>query len=225
MASLFRSLITLLVVSFFPTPAFAQPSVVGTWDSPVQLNVDGVHAAVLPSGKVLYLPHRDTGGGVTTSVVFDPDNPAGANYVAVPQNYFCGGHSFLSDGRLLFVGGETVDLDKVGYFAFGTETWTEVTDLNRPRWYPSAIQFGDGSVWAFGGQSEAADPDQNDDTIERYDPVADTWTMVGGEDIPGRHVEAYNRIHLMPDGKVFQSGHLPDSYMYDPVAKTWTFVA
>ena len=80
----------------------AQNNVIGNWDPPVQLKVDGVHAAVLPSSKVLYLPHRiDKVTGKTLSVVFDPSNPAAAQYLTVPQNYFCGGHTMLADGKVL----------------------------------------------------------------------------------------------------------------------------
>ncbi|MEM6795252.1 MAG: galactose oxidase-like domain-containing protein, partial [Acidobacteriota bacterium] len=180
-----------------------------------------------PNGKVLYVPHRFNPDGRTPSVVFDPDDPAGARYVTVPENYFCGGHTMLSDGRLLFNGGETLppnDLNGAGYFDYRTETWTVVSPMNRPRWYPSTLQLGDNSIWTFGGQNEAAEVSTNDPTIEVYDVASGQWTPAGGEGIPGQWVEAYNRLHLMPDGKIFQSGHLPETYLYDPVAKTWTFV-
>lgn len=197
----------------------------GTWDHSVDLEVDGVHATVLPNGKVLYVPHRETLTGKTISAVLDPSNPGSVNYIEVPENFFCGGHSMLSDGRILFVGGEQNALKKSGIFDYRSETWTLSGDLNRSRWYPSAIQLGDGTIWAFGGQSEAAEVELADNTIEYYNPASGTWAMAGGQEIPGQHVEAYNRLHLLPDGKIFQSGHLPDSYIYDPNAGTWTFVA
>ena len=209
-------------------PALAQKDVIGTWDAPVELTVDGVHATVLPSGKVLYVPHQVNPGGTTTSVVFDPDNPGAAKVLTVPSTYFCGGHSQLGDGRAMFVGGETFDdgaIDKAGYFDHVTETWTELADMNRVRWYPSVIELGDGTIWSFGGQSVPADPDKPDNTIEFYDPETNVWTMAGGQDIPEQYLEAYNRLHLMPDGKIFQPAHLPETYLYDPVARTWTFVA
>ncbi|MEM1180784.1 MAG: galactose oxidase-like domain-containing protein [Acidobacteriota bacterium] len=205
----------------------AQNNVVGTWDAPVSLQVEGVHGAVLPNGKVLYVPHRFNPGGMTSSVVFDPNDPGNARYVTVPENYFCGGHTMLSDGRLLFNGGETLapnELTGAGYFDYRTETWTVVGAMNRRRWYPSTFQLGDGSIWTFGGQNEAADETSNDPTIESFDVATGQWSMVGGEGIPGQYLEAYNRLHLMPDGKLFQSGHLPATYLYDPVAKTWAFV-
>ncbi len=203
----------------------AQNDVAGTWDSPVQLEVDGVHAIVLPNGKVLYLPHReDPISGTTTSAVFDPDNPQAVNYVTAARNYFCGGHSMLADGRVLFNGGDYNALSSSGYFDFRDETWTIGADTHRPRWYPSTIQLGDGSAWTFGGQNIPAVQDTNDPTIEFFDPFAEQWTMAGGQGIPGQYFEAYNRLHLLPDGRVFQSGHIEDTYVYDPSDRSWQFV-
>ncbi|MCG8462419.1 MAG: DUF1929 domain-containing protein, partial [Holophagales bacterium] len=106
-----------------------------------------------------------------------------------------------------------------------TETWPQIEPMIRQRWYPSTIQLGDGSVWTFGGQNEAADPGTNDPTIEILDASGTgPWTMAGGQGIPGQYLEAYNRLHLLPDGKIFQSGHLPDTYTYDPISRTWAFV-
>ena len=214
-----------LFLSVFPVPA--QTHVVGSWNAPVTLQVEGVHGAVLPNGKVLYFPYRENANGTSPTVVFDPSNPAGAHYVTSPQNFFCGGHSMLADGKVLFNGGETIApnfLTGTGYFDYATETWTNLADLNRPRWYPSTIQLGDGSPWTFGGQSEAGNADLNDPTIESYDLGTGMWSLVGGQGIPGQYEEAYNRLHLLPDGKIFQSGHLPNTYIYDPVLKTWTFI-
>ena len=218
-----------LVVLLFVVPCLAQgqASVVGNWDAPVTLQVEGVHAAVLPNGKVLYFPYRENPDGTSPTVVFDPSNPGGANYVTSAQNFFCGGHTMLADGKVLFNGGETIEpnfLTGSGYFDYTTEQWTDLSDLNNPRWYPSTIQLGDGTPWTFGGQSLPASEEDNDPTIEFYNMSNGQWTMAGGQGIPGQYEEAYNRLHLLPDGKIFQSGHLPDTYIYDPVLLTWTFV-
>ena len=224
---LLPSSLALAVLLLTPPGAQGQANIIGDWDAPVELQVEGVHGAVLPSGKVLYFPYRELSNGTSPTVVFDPDNPGSANYVTSPQNFFCGGHTMLADGRVLFNGGETIApsfLTGSGYFDYTTETWHNLADMNNPRWYPSTIQLGDGTPWTFGGQSEAADPDQNDPTIEIYDLGTGQWNMAGGEGIPGQYEEAYNRLHLLPDGKIFQSGHLPATYTYDPVPRTWTFI-
>ena len=216
-----------LLLALVASGVEGQPSVVGNWDAAVALQVEGVHGAVLPNGKVLYFPYREDPDGSSPTVVFDPSNPMGANYVSSPQNFFCGGHTMLPDGRILFNGGETIApnfLTGSGIFDYTTETWTNLSDMNRPRWYPSTIQLGDGTPWTFGGQSQPADADQNDPTIEIYDAGTNQWTMAGGQGIPGQYEEAYNRLHLLPDGRIFQSGHLPDTYTYDTTLRTWTFV-
>ena len=216
----------LLLVAFIPHIASSQNSVVGTWDAPVQLEIDGVHGVVLPNGKVLYLPHReDPITGATMSAVFDPDNPAAVNYIPASRNYFCGGHSMMADGRVLFNGGDYNALNSSGYFDYQTETWDIDSNTNRDRWYPSTIQLGDGTAWTFGGQNSPADVETNDETIEFYDPLTGNWTMAGGQGIPQQYVEAYNRLHLLPDGRIFQSGHNPETYIYDPVARAWEFIA
>lgn len=61
-------------------PVFGQPSVVGSWAAPVNLQAKGAHGAVLPNGKVLWVRHRFNSDGTTPSVVLDPSNPSGANY-------------------------------------------------------------------------------------------------------------------------------------------------
>ena len=130
----------------------------------------------------------------------------------------------IADGRILFNGGDYNALSSSGYFDYQSESWIIDANTNRPRWYPSTIQLGDGTVWTFGGQNSPADAETNDPTIEFYDPSIGVWTMAGGQGIPGQYLEAYNRVHLMPDGKIFQSGHIPDTYLYDPVTKIWDFV-
>lgn len=218
------------LLSLGASPARGQANVKGAWAPPILISgLDGTHATLLHTGKVLFLPHRESPSGLTTSALFDPLNPGNVKYQTVPQNWFCGGNSQLPDGRVLFNGGETIvgpantHLKASGIYDPVTETWSQKAFMKRRRWYPSTLQMGDGSVWTFGGMTEAGE-DAPDNTIERYDIATDTWTLVGGQNLPGQWEEAYNRLHLLPDGRLFQSGHLANTYIYDPVQKTWTFV-
>ena len=97
-------------------------------------------------------------------------------------------------GKCLFNGGEVFAIGKSAVFDYQTETWTETADMNRYRWYPSSIQLGDGTVWTFGGQNKPADVESTDPTIEFYSPDNNSWTMAGGQDIPGQYLEAYKPI-------------------------------
>ena len=73
---------------------------------------DGVvHAALLHTGKVLFITADET------TLLWNPDDPTPATFedplnqphltpdAASGYSVLCGGHSFLSDGRLLVVGG------------------------------------------------------------------------------------------------------------------------
>ena len=53
--------------------------------------------------------------------------------------------------------------------------------------------MGNGEVWTFGGMDEAG-ADSPDHTIERYDLATNSWSLVGGQNLPGQWEEAYNRL-------------------------------
>ena len=99
--------------------------------------VDGTHATLLHTGKVLFIPHRESPSGLTTTVLFDPLNPGTPKYQTTPS-YFCGGNSQLPDGRVLFNGGfdsptgpEQKNLRATGVYDPVTETWTELALMHR----------------------------------------------------------------------------------------------
>ena len=83
------------------------PARYGEWEmkSPTTLYGEPypvAHAAVLKTGKVLFLPEAE----FHETIVWDPDTDTIAQTADVPSDWlFCCGHSFLSDGQLLCVGG------------------------------------------------------------------------------------------------------------------------
>lgn len=76
---------------------------------PAEFRIDAVHAALLYTGKVLIVAGsgNDEGyfkAGTFKSIVWNPaDNKF--KLIHTPSDMFCGGHAFLSDGRLLIAGG------------------------------------------------------------------------------------------------------------------------
>ncbi len=103
------------------------PSDIGRWGSPFAIPVMAVHAALLPTGKVLWFAYPknpspryggDGGTSPNTSQAWLWDPATGATKqvnpplwrdprdgVMKPANLWCAGQSFLADGRLLVTGG------------------------------------------------------------------------------------------------------------------------
>ncbi len=111
-------------------PLDEDPTTQGRWEVlPYHSGVLAIHAATLPSGKVMFFAgsgnnqvrdashdYGDVAKGIYTSVVWDPQAPAanGANFGHPPTihgpdgkpfDYFCGGDTIMADGTLLSAGG------------------------------------------------------------------------------------------------------------------------
>lgn len=71
--------------------------------------INAIHAAVLPTGKLLLVAgsgndREQFKAGTFRTMVFDPNTGATAQ-VPTPTDLFCAGHAFLADGKLLVAGG------------------------------------------------------------------------------------------------------------------------
>jgi len=167
----------------------------GSWerlpDSPIFI----VHAALLPTGRVLLWAGTAEVGDPLESRVWDP-----ATGTMTTQTYghdlFCSGHAFLADGRLCIGGGAPSGTLRTTYiFDPGPETWTRRADMIEARWYPTLLTLPDGRILAASGSGASQ--------IEIYDPAADAWQLVAGA---GRvFSELYPSLHLLPSGQVFYS--------------------
>lgn len=84
----------------------------GHWDVvdlPDDLKVNAIHAAVLPTGKILLIAGSGNKedmfrAGTFKSLVYDPATGQG-RMVPTPSDMFCAGHAFLGSGNLLVAGG------------------------------------------------------------------------------------------------------------------------
>ncbi|HTO74098.1 MAG TPA: galactose oxidase-like domain-containing protein, partial [Gemmatimonadales bacterium] len=215
----------------------------GRWDLlPFHSGVLAVHAALLPGGKVLFFAGSGSSAArfaspdfanpakkIWTSVVWDPTVAGPDNFFHPkilfaadhrPFDFFCGGDSYLADGRLLSAGGT------IGYNPFRgrndacafdpvTQQWTFVNPMQHGRWYPTLITLSDGRVLAATGLTEAFDEPHNE-TLEIYDPATNHWglhTFV--PDFPG--LPLYAHLFLMADGRVFfDGGRMDDELAVNP---------
>jgi hypothetical protein len=211
--------------------ATSDPTVVGSWSDPMPLGIVGVHAALLPTGKVLFfeLP----GSTLGHARVFDP--LTGTSVPAAPPfdwSVFCSGMSMLPDGRVFLTGGEAPRSDNppgtgvqnAAFFDPFTQTWTAAPPMAYARWYDSNVNMPDGSVMVMGGDRVPRDlyADAAVRPVERYDPATNAWsTLPTSADIVGR----YLRGMLLPDGHILAAGTDATTREFDPVTQEWTDVS
>lgn len=163
-------------------------------------SVSIVHAALLHTGKVLFLddgptPIWDPNDEVNPQFEFPVNNP--------DYSLTCSGHSFLSNGNLLVVGGggfgPRAGANKGFKFDPVAKKWTKTTgDMSKVRWYPTAVTTGDGRMLVVGGVDENFTL-LND--IEVYDEGSDSFNPVSGATLGFPNL--YPGLHLLPDGTLF----------------------
>ncbi len=201
----------------------ASTSQVGSWASPVNLpsNVVGVHAVVLRTGKVLLL----TGfNGVPAGYLYDPRTGTG-KIVNPPDNIFCAGQTFLSDGRVLFAGGllkpapaPAAGIRAIDIFDPATETWTKGPNMANGRWYPTTTRLTDGRILITAGRSQVATTMNYQ--VEVYNPGNGTVSLLG----PNEVLAPYPHQFVLPNGKMFATD-TSHTALFDPSTTSWSAFA
>jgi hypothetical protein len=205
----------------------AHPDQNGRWDTlAFHMPLNPVHIAMMFTGKVLIVSGsgNDPDNKNFQAAVWDPKTLTIKTF-KISWDMFCNGMVILPDGKPLVMGG-TLKYDpflgepKAATFDPATETFANTPDMgaNQGRWYPSGIVLSDGSVLVYSGL---------DNTKGDVNTSVQLWTGTGwtAAGTAFKSVPLYPRQHLLPNGKVFESGSNQDSQMYDPTAKTFSFVA
>jgi galactose oxidase len=225
--------------TYSSTPLFAEPvpaqnpSITGQWSEIVPLPNVAIHTHVLPTGKVLFWGRRVN---PTDSVdvqacqpfVWDPasrtstptsNRPTLAN--GTPVNVFCSGHTFLSDGRLLVVGGHIVDsngINQASVYDPFQDTWSPTALMNEGRWYPTAITLPDGSALVSSGSLFAGNGQIVINDVQQIWKSGAWNSIVNFIGLP-----LFPRMHIGPDGRVFMCGGNAQSFFLDVEnGGTWT---
>ncbi|HLS47187.1 MAG TPA: galactose oxidase-like domain-containing protein [Gemmatimonadales bacterium] len=184
-----------LVVVAFETAS--DEATKGAWAAPIAWPAVAIHAALLPNGKVLSF-----GRMARAPLIWDPASPGVFQNLPHPADFFCSGHTFLPDGRLLLAGGHS------GTDNFGTRTtylldpstgsWTRSQDMQNGRWYPTATTLANGEVLAISGG----------DTAGTYNLIPEVWQNGTWRALTSasRWTPYYPMMFLAPDGRVFQAG-------------------
>jgi fibronectin type 3 domain-containing protein len=162
-----------------------------------------VHAALLPSGKVLVWQGDFASGG--QQYVFDPATGVSTQVPSALVDLFCAGQAVVADGRVLVIGGTATDggvgINAVTAFVPGSQTWQSLKPMNHARWYATGTTLGDGRVLVSSGYDHAG---ALVTVPEIYDVTKNSWT-----DLPAATNAAqpiYPFVFQLPDGRILWAG-------------------
>lgn len=223
--------VTLVALSLGSVDAAgSDPAQIGSWAAPVPMGVIGIHAALLPSGKVLF--YELPGSTLERARVFDP--VTGVSTVVDPGldwSVFCSGMSIMPDGRVFATGGEPprtathpvgTGIESAVFFDPAANTWTPAPSMHHPRWYPSNVSMPDGTILVAGGESVPTGADKMIKPMESFDPATGSWTTLPAS---ANTTGLYPRTVLLPNGHVLLAGPQRGTKEYDPATMSWKAVA
>ncbi|MEO5703275.1 MAG: Calx-beta domain-containing protein [Gammaproteobacteria bacterium] len=208
------------------------PDQVGQWGATISVPVIGIHATLLPTGKILFwsyrVPKYENQG---VAYLWNPADGTGRS-ITPPNNIWCAGQALLADGRVLIVGGNLAfsnatesfkGLNQIYTFNPFDETWTRQPDMRSGRWYPTVTALADGRAVITQGMTEAGNGAFNQD-VEIFTPSASlngvgTLQVVGTRNISG----LYPHQFVMPDGRMLLAGPRPDdTALFNPTTAEWS---
>jgi Domain of unknown function (DUF1929)/Glyoxal oxidase N-terminus len=189
---------------------------VGSWSAPFAWPDVAIHLHVLPNGNVLSYSDDDHSDyhvngsrldGKTKAYVWTIGTSSTPIFVGINNestNLFCSGHSFLSDGRLLIMGGhEGHDGDgstdtNIFDFRVGTYgSWERTSSMASGRWYPTACTLANGEVVTVSGTGSGTPQ------VPEVFQLNETWRELTTASLS---LPLYPFLHVAPDGRVFMSG-------------------
>lgn len=197
----------------------------GMWSATQPWTMNGLHAALLPNGKVLTYGTPANTPGTQNGRTFDVWTPslgftAGAHVTTYDANRidsFCSTSSYLADGRLLVTGGNGARQSSL----FTTSTGSIATDaaqLADDRWYATMLALPDGRNVILGGIDPYTEDQRNNPeaaiaagqvsmTPEIYTPGTGWRTLFGAQSRdafgPDYLRASYPRAWVAPNGLVF----------------------
>ena len=174
--------------------------------------------SLLSDGRIFYCHDA------TDPIVFDPATGIATPAAASTSEQGCHMPTLLPDGRLLLIGGGTVDnagnftdseraVKTVKAYDPYTNTWENWPGLNEPRWYPGLARLADGRLLLFGGgqQPDAA----RTASCEILDPRTRQATMTGSLLRAG----GFGPAVLLFTGEVLCTWEPPQ--LYNPTIGQW----
>ncbi|KAI9691258.1 MAG: hypothetical protein M1820_009816 [Bogoriella megaspora] len=210
---------------------------VGEWGPLLELGNVGIHASLLPTGKILYWgrranPKNNTGDSLnehfTKPFLWDPSIGTSKPTATQPKlfgdgagdvNLFCSGHCLQPDGSVFVVGGHLQDGNGVNQSCVYdplADTWTARPPMNDGRWYPSALTLPDGSALSISGSFNFINAMGQTSNATNINPQVwrgNAWEPVATP--PNNILFLFPRLHLDPSGRVFMAGPQEQSQFLD----------
>jgi hypothetical protein len=198
----------------------------GVFGAPVTWPIIGLHAVLLPDGRVMSYG-TDERGNQGAQFVYDIWNPGlgtdTAAHMVLPNttstDIFCAGQSLIAgSGEVLIVGGsQTINgvrnfsNDRTEIFSPTTNALRTTDHMQYPRWYPSVIALPTGEMLVLGGRE---DRDGTPAEIPEVFTPNVGWRTLWDVSI-GRNY-SYPRAFVAPNGKVFVLGYDGHMFYLDP---------
>jgi FtsP/CotA-like multicopper oxidase with cupredoxin domain len=177
-----------------------------SWELLTESPIFIVHGALLANGRVLVFSGAAERNYPLQARIWNPATKLlTAPVIPLPEDFFCSGHTFLADGRLLVIGGDTNGAGHTNnrcYFFTpdpvnpDTGSFTPTGSMANARWYPTALRLADGRVLGFSGNSPLAAE------VEVFDGVSNWSVLAGANRAFG---ELYPGMHLLPTGEIFNA--------------------
>lgn len=198
---------------------------IGAWGPVVDWPVIPIHSSLLADGRVMTFGTDETGkqGATLLYNVWDPADGTGVDsHLTLPNgtatNLFCASQISLTNGALQIFGGDVDNFAGnstnrpnpfVTEFRLTDNALTKVGQMNRSRWYSSAVMMPDGSVVIQGGSGGQDYPEVRDTNGQfRLLTGASTQGLAAG----------FPRNFVAPNGKIFGiAGNR--MYYLDPTAQ------
>ena len=170
----------------------------GSWSAVMPWPLIGLHAALLPDGRVLTFGTDENGeqGGHKIYDIWDPKTGVHLTSTdAIVTDEFCSAEILDPiTGNMIIIGGDArpqgninkgvADVNTFDYHT-GSLTTSTTGYLNFPRWYASLISLGGGQFLAIGGENSGFD----DNNLAGRTPVSGTPEIytpgVGWQTLPG----------------------------------------
>ena len=163
----------------------------GSWSQGPDTTTVAIHAALLPSGKILYLAgsgyHSGRQDGPFEARIRDLSTGSEQS-LTQSRDSWCAGQCGLPNGNILFAGGTLMydtNINNCNGAWHGVNAGyevdensgsplSEVASMAQGRWYPTCVTLPDGKVLVVNGFDEFGTFNL---LAEIYDPISKSWTI------------------------------------------------